>query len=144
MSSQNDQWYQPYNSPFAIPFALFGACLGCILSSAIFSIGCAALFGNAYLGKDPSGWICKLVVPWQSQNYEIDLLNSICEFGFGNFTTTPTTVIALFYMVINVLLCYGMIKKNVDVIYVWQWVNVLTSFALFFTHGYVSYLLISD
>ena len=110
------------------PFALFGAFLGFVQSSTIFCLGLLAHLGNAHLGKDPSWRIC----------------NSSCTVVCALITATPSTVLSLSYMVINVMLCYGLIKKKLNVIYVWQIVNVISILALVFAHGYVSSLLISD
>ena len=121
-------------------FALLCCFLGFALNFVIFSFGYVALLGNVFLEQDP-GWICKSLEAG-SVNHKI--LNSFCEFGYGQFTTFPTTMIAIFYMFLNGLLWYGLIKKKLDVIYAWQIVYVLSSFALFFAHFYVSYLLISD
>ena len=107
------------------PLAHFVAILGFVLSSAIF---CA--------GYVPSPWKCSFGEGsfWEDLQISCTILSAL-------ITTTPaTTVISLFYMVINVMLCYGLIKKKLTVIYVWQIVNVLSILALVFAHGYVSYL----
>ena len=111
------------------PLAFFGAFLGFVLSSSIF-----------YVGYVNSPWKCSFGEESFSQDLKIS-----CTIVSEHITTTPATVFSLSYMVINVLLCYGLIKKKLDVIYIWQIVNVLSIFALFpVAHFYVSCLLISE
>ena len=123
------EWTFPVSEKkWKTPVAFFGAFLGFVLSSAIFCAG----FVN-------SPWKCS----FGEGSFWLDLQIS-CTVIVALITTTPATVLSLSYMVINLLLWYGLIKKKLDVIYAWQIVNVLSSFALFFAHFYVSYLLISD
>ena len=116
-------------------FSLFCCFLGFALNFVIFSFGYLALHGNVFLGQDP-GWICKSLEPG-SGNYKFFI--SFCVLGYGQFTTFLTTMIAIFYMFLNGLLCYGLIKKKTNSIYVWQFCNILSIIALVFTLGFVSY-----
>ena len=122
--------------------ALFASFWGLIQSISIFCFGLNAIIGN----EDPSSCVCKLVEPG-SIYYEI--LNSFCELGYGARylvfnTAIPTTLIALVYMILNGLLCYGLIKKKRKFICIWQFGNYLLTIALLFITVYVSYLLISE
>ena len=105
-------------------FVLFVAFLGFFISSAIFCVGFVAAPWKCSFGEGP---------------FSLDMQIS-CTTICALVTTTPATVVSLSYMVINVLLCYGLIKKKLGVIYAWQIVNFLSSFAMFFAHFYVSYL----
>ena len=128
-SSGSSEWAFPASGKkWKTLFVLFVAFLGFFISSAIFCVGYVA-----------SPWKCS----FGEGSFWLDLQIS-CTVICALITTTPATVLSLSYMVINVLLCYGLIKKKLDVIYAWQIVNVLSSLALFFAHCYVSYLLISD
>ena len=124
------EWTFPVSEKkWKTPVAFFGAFLGFVLSSAIFCAG----FVN-------SPWKCS----FGDGSFSQDLKTS-CTIVSELVTTTPATVFSLSCMVINVLLCYGLIKKKLDVIYIWQIVNVLSIFALFpVAHFYVSCLLISE
>ena len=109
-------------------FVLFVALLGFFISSAIFCVGFVAAPWKCSFGEGP---------------FSLDMQIS-CTTICALVTTTPATVVSLFYMVINVLLCYGLIKKKLDVIYIWQIFNVFSIFALFpVAHFYVSCFLIS-
>ena len=119
--------------------ALFASFWGLIQSISIFCFGLNAIIGN----EDPSGCVCKSVEPG-SVYYEI--LNSFCELGYGARylvfnTAIPTTLIALVYMILNGLLCYGLIKKKRKFICIWQFGNYLLTIALLFIALYVSYFL---
>ena len=119
-------------------FALFASFWQLVQSFSTFCFGLNAIIGN----EDPSGCVCKLVEPG-SIYYEI--LNSFCELGYGALylvfnTAIPTTLIALVYMILNGLLCYGLIKKKRKFICIWQFGNYLLSIALAVIAAYVSYL----
>ena len=105
-------------------FVLFVALLGFFITSAIFCVGFVAAPWKCSFGEGP---------------FSLDMQIS-CTTICALVTTTPATVVSLFYMVINVLLCYGLIKKKLGFIYAWQIVNFLSSFAMVFALFYVSYL----
>ena len=118
--------------------------MGLIKSFAIFYFGFKAIIRNDDMGPDPSA-ICKLVKP-ESLYYEF--LNSLCEFGIYTLhlvifkNTIHATLIALIYMILNGLLCYGLIKKKPEFMDGWYFGNLLATSALVWFGLYVSYLLI--
>ena len=109
-------------------FVLFVALLGFFISSAIFCVGFVAAPWKCSFGEGP---------------FSLDMQIS-CTTICALVTTTPATVVSLSYMVINVLLCYGLIKKKRKFICIWQFGNYLLTIALLFITVYVSYLLISE
>jgi hypothetical protein len=114
-------------------FYLFVAFWGFVLSFAIFfvrplefSVGYASIFGNVYIGPEDSyGWICKSVMPL--------FLNYTCEICYGPYSTIPTTLIGLVGMVYNGLLCYGLVMKKPQFIYIWIWCNFFSTMVLVIT-----------
>ena len=125
-------------------FALLANAWGLVQSFVTFCLGLNAIVGNI----DPSVLICKPKVEPGSVFY--DFINSFCELGYGTLylgvfnTTIPTTLIAVTYMILNGLLCYGLIEKKRKFICIWQFGNYLLTIALLFITVYVSYLLISE
>ena len=120
-------------------FALLASFFGLVRSFAIFCFGLKVIIGN----EEPSDLDCKSVEPGSVYN---EFLNSLCELGYGTLylgfnTTIPTILIALIYMIFNGLLCYGLIKKKPKFIYIWQFGNILSTFALLFIAVWVSYFL---
>ena len=63
------------------------------------------------------------------------------SFGYDTCDAKAATVlIGIFYMILNGLLCVGLIKKKPEFIYSYQFGNVLSTIALVSILVYVSYL----
>ena len=129
------------------PFALSAGSFGFFLSFAFYCFG-------VFWSRNPHGeqncfhmqqknWSCADVGSWTCNGftgYLCPYLEDFKSFGYDTFDAqTATVLIALFYMILNGLLCYGLIKP--EVIYRYHLGNAVSTIALMSTLVYVSYLI---
>ena len=126
------------------PFALFAGSFGFFLSLTLFLLG--GFWTDPRVAKDCPrlGQGCVDVKNWtQCNSFSILMCTYLDDFkSFGyNYSEANFAIvfICLFYMTLNGLLIYGLIKP--EVIYRYQLGNFLSTIALISTLVYVSYLM---
>ena len=136
-------WFLCFRMEWKKPFALFAGSFGFFLSFALYLLG-IVMTGNSHvvqvcppLGHCAENWICN-----SFSMLICTYLEDFKSFGYNYFDVKAAAVlIGLFYMILNGLLCVGLIKKKPEFILGYQIGNVFSTIALFVTVLYVSYLI---
>ena len=128
------------------PFALFAGSFGIYLSSTLFLLGSFSTDPRVAQDCPRLGQGCVDVKNWTHCNSFSMLmctyLDDFKSFGYDNVDANAAIVFTcFFYMILNGLLCAGLIKKKPEFIYRYQVGNLLSTVALIVTLVYVSYLI---
>ena len=128
-------------------FALFAGSFGFFLNFALYWLDAVIMIGNPYVEQvcPNLGQGSVDVDSWTRNSFSMLLctyLDDFKSFGCDIFEAKAAAcLIGLFYMILNILLCVGLITKKPEFIYGYQIGNVLSTIALIVTLVYVSYLI---